>query len=68
MKELKNLLQVKKIIAILLTIVFCVLAINGTVSSEQFMTVFAIIISFYFAQSSVRDSIKENLNNSRESE
>lgn len=41
MKELKGLLQVKKLIALLLTIVFCVLSAKGQVSSQEFLTVFS---------------------------
>lgn len=59
MKELKNLLQVKKIIAILLTIVFCVLAFRGTIATE-FIAIYTSIIGYYFGQSSVRDTVKEN--------
>ena len=60
MKELKNLLQIKKIIALLVTIVFCVLSIKGTISATEFITVFSMVISFYFGQSSARQAIKEN--------
>lgn len=59
MKELKNLLQVKKLIALLLTIVFCVLAITKQVTSEQFLTVFSLVIAFYFGQSTARQAKNE---------
>lgn len=49
MKEkLTNLINVKSITTILLTIVFCYLAIMGTVSPELFMTVYTVVIAFYF--------------------
>ncbi|WP_286909339.1 hypothetical protein [Clostridium sp. UBA1652] len=60
MKELKNLLQVKKLIALLLTIVFCVLAITKQVTSEQFLTVFSLVIAFYFGQSTARQAKMNN--------
>lgn len=56
---LKNFLQVKKIIALILTIVFSILALKGTISSNEFMTVFSMVIAFYFAQSSTRQAINE---------
>lgn len=59
MKELKSLLQVKKIIALMLTIVFCILATTGRIQSTEFMTIFSIIVAFYFGQSSVRQAVKE---------
>jgi hypothetical protein len=59
MKELKGLLQVKKLIALLLTIVFCVLAVTKQVSAEQFLTVFSLVIAFYFGQSTARQAKNE---------
>ncbi len=32
----------------MMSVVFCVLSIYGKISSEQFMTVFATVIAFYF--------------------
>lgn len=60
MKEIKGLLQVKKIIALLLTIVFCILSIKQKVSSQEFLTVFSLVIAFYFGQSTARQA-KNNL-------
>ena len=49
MKErLSKLLTVKSIVTILLTLVFCYLSIIRVISPELFMTVFTVIISFYF--------------------
>lgn len=49
MKEkLAKLVDVKSIITIFATLVFCYMSIMGVLSSEQFMTVFTMIISFYF--------------------
>ena len=49
MKErLEKLLAVKSIVTILLTIVFCCLSIKGTITPELFMTVFTVVIAFYF--------------------
>ena len=60
MEFLKNLLQIKKIIALLTTIVFCFLSIKVLISSTEFLSVFTLIIGFYFRQSSARQAIKEN--------
>lgn len=48
LKNLANLIKVKTIITILLTIVFCVLALTGVIAAELFMTVFTTVIAFYF--------------------
>lgn len=45
---IKNLLKVKSIVTILITIVFCVLALKGVITGEQFLTIFSVIIAFYF--------------------
>ena len=60
MEILKNFLQIKKIIALLTTIVFCYLAVNGAISSTEFLTIFSMIIAFYFGQSSARQAAKES--------
>ena len=47
-ERLARLLTVKSIVTILPTGVFSVLALRGTIESGQFLTVFTVIISFYF--------------------
>ncbi|HIG0360372.1 hypothetical protein [Clostridium botulinum] len=59
MEFLKQFLQIKKIIALILTVVFSILSLKGFISSEQFLTVFSLVIAFYFGQSSARQAIKE---------
>ncbi|WP_294409272.1 hypothetical protein [uncultured Ruminococcus sp.] len=46
--KLAKLIDVKSIVTILLTIVFCVLALKHTISAEQFLTIFTTVIAFYF--------------------
>ena len=49
MKErLMKLLSVKSIVTIALTIVFCVMTLNGAINSQEFMTVFTVVVAFYF--------------------
>ena len=49
MKErLAKLINVKSIISILMTIVFCYLAITGATGSQLFITIFTTVIAFYF--------------------
>lgn len=55
MKErLGKLLTVKSIVTIALTIVFCVLAVRGTLSGQEFLTVFTTVIAFYFGTQAER--------------
>lgn len=46
--KIAKLINVKSIVTLLLTMVFCVLAVRGTISAEQFLTIFTVVISFYF--------------------
>lgn len=49
MKErLSKLLTVKSIVTLALTIVFCVLALNGVLTGRDFLTIFTTVIAFYF--------------------
>ena len=47
-KRLANLLCVKSIVTITLTGVFSYMTVTGHVSSDQFLTVFTVVIAFYF--------------------
>ena len=47
-KRLANLLTVKSIVTIVLTAVFAYLTCTGGVTAEQFLTVFTVVIAFYF--------------------
>jgi len=60
--KLKNLIDVKSIITILLTVVFCILTIKNIVSQE-FLTIYTTIIAFYFGtqyQKNVESKNQEN--------
>ncbi len=50
--NLAALLKVKTIVTILLTIVFCILALTGVISGADFLTVFTVVIAFYFGSQS----------------
>ena len=43
-----NLLTVKSLVTLILTAVFAGLSGAGQVSTEQFLTVFTVVIAFYF--------------------
>ena len=47
-ERLLKLLCVKSIVTIVLTVVFATLAMRGVISGDQFLTVFTVIIAFYF--------------------
>lgn len=47
-KVFDRLLTIKSIVTIMLTIVFCILALCGTISGQEFLTIFTVVIGFYF--------------------
>lgn len=47
-KKLAKLIDVKSIVTIVLTIVFATLALTERITGQDFLTVFTVIISFYF--------------------
>lgn len=47
-KRAANLLTVKSIVTVVLTAVFAYLAVAGQVTTDQFLTVFTVVIAFYF--------------------
>ena len=49
MKErLSKLLTVKSLVTLILTVVFAFLAVRGKISSNEFITIFTVVIGFYF--------------------
>jgi len=52
------LLKVKSIVTILLTVIFCILAYRETVSGEQFMNIFTVVIAFYFGTQTGKENEK----------
>lgn len=51
-RRLANLLAVKSIVTVILTLVFAYLAVMGQVTTDQFLTVFTVVIAFYFGTQS----------------
>ena len=54
--KLANLIEVKKLIALFLTFTFIFLAVIRVIDGQQFMSIFTLIIGFYFGQSTVAQS------------
>ena len=58
-KRLGTLLSVKSLVTLTLTAVFAVMALKGDIS-QDFMTVYAVVIAFYFGTQSqkVQDALE----------
>lgn len=60
LKKLAKLIDVKSIVTFVLTGVFAYLSIIGVISGEQFLTVFTMVVSFYFGtQAGKRENKKD---------
>lgn len=60
LKRAANLLSVKSLVTLVLTGVFAWMAVDGTIS-QDFMTIYAVIIAFYFGTQSqkVQDTVEQ---------
>ena len=54
-KRVANLLAVKSLVTITLTVVFAVLALRGDISGTEFLTIFTTVIAFYFGTQRVAE-------------
>lgn len=54
-RRLGNLLAVKSLVTITLTVIFAVLALRGDISGTEFLTIFTTVIAFYFGTQRVAE-------------
>ena len=66
-KRAANLLSVKSITTLVLTVVFAYMSVTGKIS-QDFMTIYAVIIAFYFGTQSqkVQDAVDQQTGDSHE--
>ncbi|MBS6006872.1 MAG: hypothetical protein KIB43_07905 [Clostridium baratii] len=53
-----KILSIKRVIAFILTLVFSYMAVTGKVQSTEFVTIFSMVIAFYFGQSVAKNTNK----------
>lgn len=58
-KRLANLLCIKSIVTLTLTAVFAILALRGVIVGGQFVTIFTVIIGFYFGTQTKKEEQTE---------
>ena len=60
-KRLANLMSVKSLVTLVLTAVFAYMAVTGNIS-QDFMTIYAVIIAFYFGTQSqkIQDAVDKD--------
>lgn len=57
-KRLGNLLTIKSLVTLILTAVFAYLTCTGGVAADQFLTVFTVVIAFYFGTQAEKNANK----------
>lgn len=60
MKNLANLIKVKTIVTLILTVVFSVMAVQGRINTEQFIVIFTTVIAFYFGTQAEKNKNEED--------
>lgn len=55
MDRLAKLINVKSIVTLVLTVIFSILALRGVITGSDFLTVFTVIIAFYFGTQTKKD-------------
>lgn len=56
LQKITKLIDVKSIMTLTLTVVFAMLVLRGDVTNEQYMTIFTMIVGFYFGVQSAKKS------------
>lgn len=64
--KLAKLIDVKSIMTLLLTGVFCILALTEVISGEQFLTVFTVIVGFYFGTQATKKTTETKSDKTKE--
>ena len=68
LKRIAKLIDVKSLVTLALTAAFIVLSLKGTIVADQFMTVFTVVISFYFGTQVGKKEAKEEVENNQNEE
>ena len=60
-KRITNLLTIKSLVTLALTAVFACLTCRGDITGDQFLTVFTVVVAFYFGS-----QVEKNANKSQQ--
>ncbi len=59
LKKIAKLIDVKSLVTLALTATFIVLSLKGTITADNFMSIFTVIIAFYFGTQVGKREAKE---------
>lgn len=62
LKKLAKLIDVKSLVTLALAAAFIILSLKEIISADQFMTVFTVVISFYFGTQVGKKEAENNQN------
>ena len=54
-KRVSNLLSIKSLVTLTMTAVFALLAVRGRISPQEFLTVYTVVIGFYFGTQATKE-------------
>ena len=54
-KRLANLLSIKSLVTLIVTVVFAVMSMRGDITGQEFLTIFTVVISFYFGTQAAKE-------------
>lgn len=57
--KIANLLSVKTLVTLILTVVFAVMTVKGFFTAEQFIGIFTVVIAFYFGTQAKKEGREE---------
>lgn len=60
LKNIAKLIDVKSIVTLVLTAVFSALSLKGFVSADQFITIFTVVIGFFFGTKYQKQEVNKN--------
>jgi hypothetical protein len=60
LSRIAKLISVKSIVTILLAVIFAVLSVRGNISGNEFLTVFSVVIAFYFGTQTAKNTTKSD--------
>lgn len=55
-EALVNVLKIKSIVTLLTTVTFVILSLRGVIEAGQFLTIFTVVIGFYFGTQKVKEN------------
>lgn len=56
--RIDKLLSIKSLVTLALCVVFCVLALRGDLTGQEFLSIFTTVIAFYFGTQTAKAEVK----------